>query len=129
MSLRSRYKSNYLTNQNKHQKTDKSLKRSVKFLSPEMLDKPIVLIGSDFIALYSFFNTQPILNESTGGMDSIARGFLSQNAMMMDTTFVQDLSNFLFAEPGKTLIAPTAITDLRYSSKKFSGCKNQIVMN
>ncbi|CAK8685029.1 salivary peroxidase/catechol oxidase-like [Clavelina lepadiformis] len=47
----------------------------------------------------SFFNSEPLMHVEGAG--SIVRGFLKDKAQKVDSSFVDDLRNFLFAEPGK----------------------------
>ena len=50
------------------------------------------------ICLCSFFNSEPLMHVEGAG--SIVRGFLKDKAQKVDSSFVDDLRNFLFAEPG-----------------------------
>ncbi|XP_078483095.1 LOW QUALITY PROTEIN: salivary peroxidase/catechol oxidase-like [Ciona intestinalis] len=57
--------------------------------------------GARFRLKDSYFNSEPILDESSGGVNSIMRGLAKDAAMAVDPTFTEDLRNFLFAEQGK----------------------------
>lgn len=50
---------------------------------------------------YSFFDSTPLLRTNLGGANSVVRGLCEDPADSVDTTFVNDLHNFLFASRGK----------------------------
>jgi len=48
----------------------------------------------------SFFNGVPLLSTTHGGIDSLLRGITKDQSLTFDSTFANDMRNFLFAPTG-----------------------------